>query len=64
MMKVNAATTSQPLLTEEMPRNARTFNKFRRLLSRASKEDQKFLLAVAQKMSANRERTRRQKSKV
>jgi transcriptional regulator with XRE-family HTH domain len=44
-------------------RDARTFNKFRRLLSRASKEDQKFLLAVAQKMSANRERARRQNSK-
>jgi transcriptional regulator with XRE-family HTH domain len=32
-------------------RDARTFNKFRRLLSRTSKQDQKLLMAVAQKMS-------------
>jgi transcriptional regulator with XRE-family HTH domain len=32
-------------------RDGRTFDKFRRLFSRANESDQKFLLAVAQKMS-------------
>jgi transcriptional regulator with XRE-family HTH domain len=45
-------------------RDARTFDKFRRLLGRASESDRKLLLMMAQKMAANRERARRQKSKV
>src|SRR5271156_2356088 len=38
--------------------DARTFDKFRRLLSRASESDRKLLLVMAQTMAANRERTR------
>jgi len=37
-------------------RDARTLARFCRLLSRASKEDQKFLLAVAQKISQKKTR--------
>jgi transcriptional regulator with XRE-family HTH domain len=37
-------------------RNARTLARFCRLLSRASKKDQRFLLAVAQKMSRKKTR--------
>jgi transcriptional regulator with XRE-family HTH domain len=44
-------------------RDARALGRFCRLLSRASKADQKLLLFVAQKMSANRERNRKRKSK-
>ena len=44
-------------------RDARTFDKFRRLFSRASESDRKLLLVMAQTMAANRERTRKRKSK-
>jgi len=44
-------------------RDARTFDKFRRLFGRASESDRKLLLVMVQAMAANRERTRRQKSK-
>ena len=44
-------------------RDARTFDKFRRLFSRANESDRKLLLVMAQTMAANRERARRQKSK-
>jgi hypothetical protein len=45
-------------------RDARTFDKFRRLFSRANESDRRLLLMMAQKMAANRERTRKRKSKV
>jgi transcriptional regulator with XRE-family HTH domain len=45
-------------------RDARTLGRFRRLLRRTNKADQKLLLFMAQKMSTNRERTRKRKSKV
>jgi transcriptional regulator with XRE-family HTH domain len=44
-------------------RDARTFDKFRRLFGRASESDRKLLLVMAQTMAANRERTRKRKSK-
>ena len=43
-------------------RDARTLGRFRRLLRRTSKADQKLLLFVAQKMSQRRPRSRRSKS--
>ena len=43
-------------------RDARTFDKFRRLSSRANESDRKLLLVMAQTMAANRERTRKPKS--
>jgi len=45
-------------------RDARTFDKFRRLFSRASESHRKLLLVMAQTMAANRERVRKRKSKV
>jgi transcriptional regulator with XRE-family HTH domain len=45
-------------------RDGRTFDKFRRLFSRASESDRKLLLVMAQTMAANRERIRKRKSKV
>jgi transcriptional regulator with XRE-family HTH domain len=45
-------------------RDGRTFDKFRRLFSRANESDRKLLLVMAQSMAANRERTRKRKSKV
>jgi transcriptional regulator with XRE-family HTH domain len=45
-------------------RNARTFDKFRRLFSRANESDRKLLLVMARTMAANRERARKRKSKV
>ena len=45
-------------------RNARTFDKFHRLFSRASESDRKLLLVMAQTMAADRERTRKRKSKI
>jgi transcriptional regulator with XRE-family HTH domain len=44
-------------------RDARTFDKFRRLFSRADESDRKLLLVMAQTMAANRERARKRKSK-
>ena len=44
-------------------RDARTFDKFRHLFSRANESDRKLLLVMAQTMAANRERTRKRKSK-
>lgn len=43
-------------------RDARTFDKFRRLFNRASESDRKLLLVMAQTMAANRERTRKPQS--
>jgi transcriptional regulator with XRE-family HTH domain len=43
-------------------RDARTFDKFRRLFSRANESDRKLLLVMATTMAANRERTRKRKS--
>jgi transcriptional regulator with XRE-family HTH domain len=43
-------------------RDARTFDKFRRLFNRASESDRKLLLVMAHTMAANRERTRKPKS--
>ena len=45
-------------------RDGRTFDKFRRLFSRANESDRKLLLVIARTMAANRERTRKRKSKV
>jgi transcriptional regulator with XRE-family HTH domain len=45
-------------------RDSRTFDKFRRLFSRANESDRKLLLVMAQTMAANRERARKRKSKV
>jgi transcriptional regulator with XRE-family HTH domain len=45
-------------------RDGRTFDKFRRLFSRANESDRKLLLVMAQTMAANRERTRKRKSKI
>ena len=42
--------------------DARTFDKFRRLFSRARESDRKLLLVMARTMAANRERTRKPKS--
>jgi transcriptional regulator with XRE-family HTH domain len=44
-------------------RDARTFDKFRRLFSRASEPDRKLLLVMARTMAANRERARKRKSR-
>ena len=44
-------------------RDGRTFDKFRRLFSRANESDRKLLLVMAQTMAANRARTWKQKSK-
>jgi transcriptional regulator with XRE-family HTH domain len=44
-------------------RDARTFDKFRRLFSRASESDRKLLLVMAQTMAANRGHARKRKSK-
>jgi transcriptional regulator with XRE-family HTH domain len=44
-------------------RDGRTFDKFRRLFSRANDSDRKLLLVMAQTMAANRERNRKRKSK-
>lgn len=44
-------------------RDAQTFDKFRRPLGRASESDRKLLLVMAQTMAANRERTRKRKSR-
>jgi transcriptional regulator with XRE-family HTH domain len=43
-------------------RDARTFDKFRRLFSRANESDRKLLLVMAHTMAANRVRTRKRKS--
>jgi transcriptional regulator with XRE-family HTH domain len=43
-------------------RDARTFDKFRRLFNRAGESDRKLLLVMTQTMAANRERTRKPKS--
>jgi transcriptional regulator with XRE-family HTH domain len=44
-------------------RDARTFDRFRRLFSRARESDRKLLLMMAQKMAANRERARKRNQK-
>jgi|SRR5271156_6481225 len=44
-------------------RDGRTFDKFRRMFSRANESDRKLLLVMAQTMAANRERAKRRKSK-
>jgi transcriptional regulator with XRE-family HTH domain len=44
-------------------RDGRTFDKFRRLFSRASESDRKLLMVMAHTMARNRERARKRKSK-